>query len=337
MKLEIPAYVDLLQASALLEGHAIKTPVIENERLNSICGHRLFLKNETAQKTGTFKYRGAFSRLSAMSAKERSRGVVAFSSGNQAHGVALAAKELEISATIVMPTTAPKKKKKGTSKHGAKIVEYNPIKQDREVIARQIARDENRIVVPSYDDPYIITGQGSCGLEFANQCADMGVELDVVITPIGGGGLCAGLSLAFRELSPKTKIYGAEPIDYDDHVRSLKSGRRESNNHNVPSLCDALLSPSPGKITFAINRHSLSEVFPILDNECLLTMALLHETAGLVGEPGGVSALAAVLTGKLHTKPGSNIGVILSGGNVDDNVFDMAARAKAQFSVSPAG
>ena len=337
MKLEIPTYVDLLQAAARLEGHAIKTQIVQNEKLNKICGHNLYLKNETAQKTGTFKYRGAYSRLSAMTPDERKRGVVAFSSGNHAQGVALAAKELGISATIVMPTTAPKKKKLGTLSHGAKIVEYDPIKQDREVIARQIARDENRVVVPSYDDPYIISGQGSCGLEFANQCADLGVDLDAIIMPIGGGGLCGGTSLVFRELSPHTKIYGAEPIDYDDHVRSLRSGRRESNKHHIPSLCDALLSPSPGKITFAINQKSLSDVFPVLDSECLITMALIHETVDLIVEPGGSSALAAVLSGKLRLKPGSNIGVILSGGNVDDDVFEMALQAKEKYLIGPAG
>ena len=337
MKLEIPTYVDLLQAAARLEGHALKTPVIQNKRLNSICGYNLYLKNETAQKTGTFKYRGAYSRLSAMSADERARGVVAFSSGNHAQGVALAAKELGIKATIVMPNTAPKMKKSGTLSHGAKIVEYDPARQDREVIARQISQQENRVVVPSYDDPYIISGQGSCGLEFANQCADMGVDLDAVITPIGGGGLCAGLSLAFRELSPHTKVYGAEPYHYDDHVRSLKSGRLETNDNLIPSLCDALLSPSPGHITFAVNRHSLSDVFRVLDDECLLTMALMSENTGIVVEPGGSSALAAVLSGQLNITPGANIGVILSGGNVDDEVFALTTKAKSQFLIGPAG
>jgi threonine dehydratase len=337
MKLEIPTYVDLLQAAARLEGHALKTPVVQNQKLNGICGYNLFLKNETAQKTGTFKYRGAYSRLSAMTPDERARGVVAFSSGNHAQGVALAAKELGISATIVMPSTAPKKKKQGTLSHGAKIVEYDSTRQDREVIARQISRDENRVVVPSYDDPYIISGQGSCGLEFAHQCADMGVELDAVVTPIGGGGLCAGLSLAVRELSPHTKIYGAEPYHYDDHVRSLRSGRFETNDNLIPSLCDALLSPSPGRITFAVNRNSLSAVFSVLDNECLLTMALMVENTGIVVEPGGSAALTAVLSGQLKAKPGANIGIILSGGNVDEDVFALAAEAKDKFLVGPAG
>lgn len=337
MKLEIPTYVDLLQAAARLEGHARKTPIIRNDKLNSICGYNLFLKNETAQKTGTFKYRGAYSRLSALTPDERARGVVAFSSGNHAQGVSLAAKELGISATIVMPTTAPKKKKKGTLSHGAKIVEYNSTHQDREVIAREISVKENRVVVPSYDDSYIISGQGSCGLEFANQCADMGIELDAVVTPIGGGGLCAGLSLAFRELSPHTKIYGAEPYHYDDHVRSLRSGRIETNDNLVPSLCDALLSPSPGRITFAVNRHSLSAVFAVLDDECLLSMALMDENTGIVVEPGGCAALTAVLSGQLIAEKGANIGVILSGGNVDDDVFAMASKAKDRFLVGPAG
>jgi threonine dehydratase len=337
MGLETPTYADILKAAARLDQHAVYTPVIQSPRLNKICSHNLYLKNETDQKTSTFKYRGAYNRLSALNDSERKRGVVAFSSGNHAQGVALAAKELGISATIVMPTTAPAKKRKGTLSHGALLVEYDPLTEDREVIARQISKAENRVVVPSYDDPFIISGQGTCGLELAAYCEDEGVKLDAVIMPIGGGGLCAGTSLAFNKLSPSTKIYGAEPIDYDDHIRSLKSGRRESNKHQIPSLCDALLSPSPGKITFAINRKSLSGVIPILDSEALLTMAAMYDATGVVLEPGGATALAAVLSGKLQLPQNSNIGVILSGGNVDHKTFNLAAAAKKELLKSPAG
>jgi len=337
MSLETPTYKDLLQAAARLDGHARTTPLIHGTSLNKICGHSLYLKNETAQKTGTFKYRGAFSRLSALSQEERAKGVVAFSSGNHAQGVALAAKELGIDATIVMPTTAPARKREGTLSHGVTLVEYDPQTQDREVIARDIARREGRIVVPSYDDPYIICGQGTSGLELAQQSADLGVSLDALITPIGGGGLCAGISLAFRKLSPKTKIFGAEPVDYDDHIRSLRSGRRENNKHQKPSLCDALLSPSPGKITFAINKHSLSAVYPVTDEEALLAMAAMYDATGVVLEPGGATALAAVLSQKLDMPAGSNVGVILSGGNVDLSVFELALRTKKDLLESPAG
>jgi len=337
MGLETPTYADVLKAAARLDGHAYKTPILKNTSLDRICGHNLFLKNETEQKTGTFKYRGAYSRLSAMTEAERKRGVVAFSSGNHAQGVALAAKELGISATIVMPTTAPAKKREGTLSHGAKLVEYDPKTEDREVIARRISKEEKRIVVPSYDDPYIVTGQGTCGLEFATECQDMGVTLDAVIMPIGGGGLCGGTSLTFNKLSPKTRVFGAEPFDYDDHVRSLRSGRRESNKHQTPSLCDALLSPSPGKITFAINKHSLSAVYRILDSEALLTMAAMHEATGVVLEPGGATALAAVISGKLPLTERSNIGVILSGGNVDKDVFQQALKLKNDLLIGPAG
>jgi threonine dehydratase len=337
MRIATPTYADVLKAAVRLDGHAVRTPVITSAKLNAICGLNLFLKNETAQKTGTFKYRGAYSRLSAMTPKERARGVVAFSSGNHAQGVALAAKELGISATIVMPTTAPATKKQGTLSHRATLVEYNPKTEDREIIARQIAKKENRVVVPSYDDPYIISGQGTCGLEFASHCLDEGVHLDAVIMPIGGGGLCAGTSLAFGKLSPDTKIFAAEPLHYDDHYRSLKSGRRQSNDNLHPSLCDALLSPSPGKITFAVNKRSLSGVLLVTDEECLLTMVAMREATGVVLEPGGGAALTAVLSGKLPIPPGSNIGIILSGGNVDAEVLERSSKTRDLMSIGPAG
>lgn len=334
MKIETPTYADVLAAALRLEGHAVKTSVVQNPTLNLICGHQLFLKNETEQKTGTFKYRGAYSRLSALTKAERKSGVVAFSSGNHAQGVALAAKELGISATIVMPITAPQKKKKGTLSHGATLVEYNPKTQDREAIAKQISQEQGRIVVPSYDDPFIISGQGTCGLEFAAYCRDSDVRLDAVIMPIGGGGLCAGTSLSFGKLSSRTKIFAAEPIHYDDHYRSLRSGRRETNDNIHSSLCDALLSPSPGEITFAINHKSLSGIIRVTDEECLLTMALVRETTGITLEPGGSAALAAVLSGRLPLRSGSKIGVILSGGNVDEDVVKLSHKAKANLSKS---
>lgn len=324
MVLEIPTYQDVILAANRLKGHAKQTPLLRHDLLDEISGLKLFLKNETVQKTGTFKYRGAYSRLSVLNARERARGVVAYSSGNHAQGVALAAKELGIDAVIVMPKTAPLKKKQGTLSHGAKIIEYDPETESREEIAAKIANSENRVIVPAYDDPYIIAGQGSCGKEIAEQCSEQGINLDYVIAPIGGGGLCAGLSLSMNALSPQTKIFGVEPTEYDDTYRSLKSGKIEANINPAPTLCDALMSPSPGQITFAINKHSLSGVFRVTDIECLLTIALVRDLFGVTLEPGGSVALTAMLTGRHGFTSKSNVAVILSGGNVDDHVLEMA-------------
>ncbi|MBL4870026.1 MAG: threonine/serine dehydratase [Robiginitomaculum sp.] len=324
MVLEIPTYQDVILAAKRLKGHAKLTPLLRHDLLDAISGLKLFLKNETAQKTGTFKYRGAYSRLSALNAEDIARGVVAYSSGNHAQGVALASKELGIDAVIVMPKTAPLKKKQGTLSHGAHIIEYDPVTEIREKIAAKIAKSENRIIVPAYDDPYIIAGQGTCGKEIAEQCREQGINLDCAIAPIGGGGLCAGLSLSMNALSPNTKIFGAEPAEYDDTYRSLKSGNIETNINPAPTLCDALMSPAPGQITFAINKHSLSGVFRVTDAECLLTMALVQDLLGVTLEPGGSAALTAMLTGRHGFTPNSNVAVILSGGNVDDHVMEMA-------------
>ncbi len=327
MDLEIPTYSDVQAAALRLQGHAKKTPLIRHDVLDQISGLRLFLKNETAQKTGTFKYRGAYSRLSALNQKERSRGVVAFSSGNHAQGVALSAKELGINAVIVMPRTAPLKKKQGTLSHGAKVIEYDPETEVREVVAEKIAKAENRVVVPAYDDPYVISGQGTCGKEIAEECTEQGIKLDSVVTPIGGGGLCAGLSLSMKALSPLTQIYAAEPIEYDDTYQSLKHGSIKSNINPSPTLCDALMSPAPGNITFAINQRSLSGVFRVTDAECLLTIALMEELLGIIVEPGGSAALTAVLNGRHGFVQGATVGIILSGGNVDDIVLEHARRS----------
>ncbi|PHR93407.1 MAG: pyridoxal-5'-phosphate-dependent protein [Robiginitomaculum sp.] len=326
--LGIPTYEDVKSAALRLKGHIKETPILRHDRLDEISGLKLFLKNETAQKTGTFKYRGAFSRLSALNEAQKQQGVVAFSSGNHAQGVALAAKELGISAIIVMPKTAPLKKKQGTRSHGATIVEYDPKTQVREEIAAQIGARDNRIVVPAYDDAHVISGQGSVGKEICEYFSALDTTLDALITPVGGGGLCAGISLSMQALSPKTKIYAAEPINYDDTYRSLQLGARVANANPPPTLCDALMSPSPGEITFSINQHSLSGVFRVTDQECLQAMAWVHELLGVTIEPGGSVALAAALSGQTGIAQGSTIAIVLSGGNVDDDVMALALQTK---------
>ena len=324
MTLEIPTYLDIAAARARLKGHALVTPLLRHDLLDKISGLNLFLKNETVQKSGAFKYRGAYSRLSLLNEAERKSGVVAFSSGNHAQGVALAAKELGISAIIVMPSTAPLKKKQGTLSHGARIVEYDPITMSREKLGADIATREKRTLVPPFDDKYVIAGQGTCGIEIVEQAKEIGVELAALITPIGGGGLCAGINLALQQLSPRTKIYGGEPVNYDDHARSLRANKRVTNHPAPLSLCDALMSPAPGEITFQINAKRLSGIFPMTDEECLLAMVLAKETLGITLEPGGAIALAAALSRPHALKPGANVAVVLSGGNVDDNVVTLA-------------
>lgn len=299
---------------------------MRHDHLDEISGVNLYLKNETAQKSGAFKYRGAYARLSLLSEAERKGGVVAFSSGNHAQGIAIAAKELGIPATIVMPNTAPLRKKQGTLSHGAKIVEYDPATTDRALLAANIAKQKSAILVPPFDDKYVIAGQGTCGIELIEQCADISIELDALITPVGGGGLCAGINLAFEQLSPHTKIYGGEPVNYDDHAKSLHAGKRVSNTPAPLSICDALMSPAPGELTFEVNRRRLSGIFPMSDEACLMAMALAKETLDITLEPGGAIALAAALSRPKPIRPGSNVCVILSGGNVDDHVFDRAER-----------
>ncbi len=320
MKLECPTYGDIKQAAERLSGHAVTTPLRSHPLLNKIARCNLYLKDETAQKTGTFKYRGARSRLSLLTEDEKRRGVVAFSSGNHAQGVALSARELGTDAVIVMPSSAPDKKKRGTLDLGARIVEYDIATQSREEIAARIAREENRVVVPAFDDRYVIAGQGTCGLELMAQCRQSGVIPDIVITPMGGGGLTAGIGLAVKTLSPKTKMYGAEPVDFDDQYRSLRTGKRQAIRPGGTTICDALMSPMPGRLTFALNKHQLSGIFRVTDWECLLTMKLAWDTLGIKLEPGGAIALAAALS-RLDISPDTNVCVVLSGGNVDETIF----------------
>lgn len=317
-------YEDVLAAQDRLAGHVRQTPLIRSEVIDIMTGKTVWFKPECTQKVGAFKYRGAFNRLSAMSADERAKGVVAFSSGNHAQGVARAAKELGMSAVIVMPEDAPNIKVAGVLRDGAKIVSYDRHTENREEISAQIAKDEGRIVVPSYDDPYIIAGQGTTGIEIVEETNRINVLLDAVITPMGGGGLCAGTSLAVKALSPNTRIFGAEPNDYNDHQLSIRAGRRIACESSAQTLCDAIMTPIPGNLTFPINKKNVEDVFTVSDIECLFAMAVIKKELGIQVEPGGVVGFAAILSGQFEDKDIQNICVVLSGGNVDPEI---AARA----------
>ncbi|MDA8707914.1 threonine/serine dehydratase [Hellea sp.] len=313
----LPTFDDVKAAAARIEGHAVKTQLLRSDVIDLMSGKTVWFKPECNQKVGAFKYRGGFNRLSAMSLPEKKRGVVAYSSGNHAQGVSRAAKELGISAIIVMPEDAPEVKVAGVKDDGAEIVFYDRQTQSRESIAHDIAVRDGRVIVPSFDDPFIISGQGTVGLEIAKS----DIEFDALITCVGGGGLCAGISLAMNALSPDTKMYGAEPEDYNDHQQSLSSGKRESLKTTPPTLCDALMTPQPGELTWPINSQSLSDVFLVSDFDCLMTMAIAKRELGVQLEPGGAVAMAALLTGALSDKPDlKTICIILSGGNVDPKI-----------------
>ncbi len=315
-----PAAADIEAAARRLAGHAVETPLLESPALNERVGGRVLIKAETLQRIGAFKFRGAYNRLSQLNAGERARGVVAFSSGNHAQGVALAARLLGIPAVIVMPADAPAVKLESTRALGAEIRLYDRASEDREAIAAEIAAVRGATLVPSYDDRSIICGQGTVGLELMRQAAAAGAEIDAVVGPIGGGGLMSGVCIAVRAASASTRLIGVEPEGYDDTRRSLAAGERTGAPPAPRSLCDALESPMPGKLTFPILQSHLAEIVTVSDAEVADAMRYAFASLKLVVEPGGCVALAAVLAGKV-AGPGKTAAIILSGGNVDPALF----------------
>ncbi len=312
---------DIEAAAGRLLGHAVLTPLIESPALNERLGRRVLIKPETLQRVGAFKFRGAYNRLVQLSAEERTRGVVAFSSGNHAQGVALAAKLLGMQALIVMPSDAPAVKVEATRGYGAEIRMYDRLTEDRVAIAAQIAAERGSVVVPAFDDSHVIAGQGTVGLELVRQAQAMGVTLDVVACPIGGGGLLAGVSTAVKALSPGTAIVGVEPEGFDDTLRSLQAGERVTLAPTTRSMCDALETPAPGALTFPILQKTLADVAVVTDAEVAQAMRYAFSTLKLVVEPGGAAALAALLAGKVKSWADGSTGLVLSGGNVDPGLF----------------
>jgi len=316
----LPDFDDVQAAAQRLAGRAQRTPLLFNTALDEHTGGRILLKAETLQHTGSFKFRGAYNRLSRLDASERAAGVVAFSSGNHAQGVAAAARLLGLRATIVMPSDAPRVKMRNTVALGAEVVEYDRMRESREEIAARIARQRGAVLVPSFDDPDVIAGQGTVGLEIAEQAAQAGVRLDDVVVCTSGGGLVAGIGLAIRATSPSTRIWTAEPEGHDDHRRSLEAGRRVSNEPGTRSICDALLAPAPGVLTFEINRRQLAGGLAVSDDEVRRAIAYAARTLKLVVEPGGAVGLAAVLADRFPVR-GRAVAVVLSGGNIDDELL----------------
>jgi threonine dehydratase len=314
----IPDFDDVRAAARRLEGHARRTPLLADTPLDRLTGGRILLKLETLQHTGSFKFRGAWNRLVQLDEAERRAGVVAFSSGNHAQGVAAAARRLGVHATIVMPSDAPRVKLQNTREMGAEIVEYDRAHESREQIAARLATERGATLVPSYDDPDVIAGQGTVGLEIAEQAAELGLTLDDVVICCSGGGLTAGIAIAIAQLAPQAGVWTAEPAAYDDHRRSLAVGRRQRNDPGAPpSICDALLAPIPGELTFAINQPLLRGGLAVSEDEVRQAIVFAARTLKLVVEPGGAVALAAVLAGKLDVG-GRTVAVTLSGGNIED-------------------
>ena len=306
---------DVEAAARRLAGVAVVTPVLESEALNERVGARLLIKAEPLQRTGSFKFRGAYNAIATL----RPPAVVAYSSGNHAQGVAAAARLLGIPATIVMPADAPRIKLENTRALGARVVTYDRLKDSREAIGAAIAAETGAVLIRPYDEPLVIAGQGTAGLELARQVAARGTTLDAALVCCGGGGLIAGCALALKAARPETAVYAIEPEGYDDTARSLAAGERVGNPAPGPTLCDALLAPTPGEITFAINRRLLAGGVAVSDAEVRAAMRLAFHHLKLVIEPGGAVSLAAALYGKLPLR--GTVGIVVSGGNVDPEVY----------------
>jgi threonine dehydratase len=299
---------------------AVRTPLLSSPVLNERIGTKVFLKPEMLQRTGSFKFRGAFNKVSSIPESARGGGVVAFSSGNHAQGVAAAAKILNMQATIVMPSDAPLSKRERTKAYGAEVVLYDRAREDREAIARDIAGPRGATLVRPYDDPFVIAGQGTVGREIADDMAALGLTPDIVVAPASGGGLIAGIATAIKARYPQAAIMVAEPDGYDDHALSLRAGKREAHHAEGRTICDALMAAMPGEMTFAINGKLLAQGVTASDAEVGAAVAFAYRELKLVVEPGGAVGLAALLAGHIDVG-GKNVVIVLSGGNVDADLF----------------
>jgi threonine dehydratase len=311
---------DIEAAARRLAGIAIETPLLQSSQLDEMTGGTVLLKPECLQRVGSFKIRGAYNLLSQLSPEQARRGVVAWSSGNHAQGVAAAGAMLGIDTTIVMPEDAPVAKLENTRRLGGEVITYDRYSGDREAIAREIAAERGSELVPSYDHADIIAGQGTVGLEIAEQSVALGMPVEQVLIPCGGGGLSSGSAVALKARLPDVAVFTVEPENYDDTAQSLQSGRRVSVSTTQRSVCDALLVASPGELTFDIMREYVDAGLVVSDEEVRSAMRFAFRDLKLVIEPGGAAALAAVLAGKIDLE-GKTTAVVLSGGNVDVELF----------------
>jgi threonine dehydratase len=325
MTIEAPSFglADIEEARGRIAGETVLTPLISSSVLDDLVGGQVFLKCETLQRTGSFKFRGAYNALAAMSEAERRHGVVAVSSGNHAQGIAQAAQLFGVHATIVMPSSAPAIKRERVERLGATVVPYDRVRNDRNILAQEIIERTGAAFVHPYDDVHVMAGQGTLGLEAVDQLNALGLEADVGLVCCGGGGLCAGVSTVWRDAYPKSTLYAVEPDEFDDTVRSLASGQRESNEPEASSICDAILTQSPGELTFPINMANRVRGLSVSDDEVLQAVAFVFRELKLVVEPGGAVCLAALLAGKVDAS-GQIVLAVLSGGNAEPS---MIARA----------
>ncbi len=309
-------------ARVRLDGHVRRTPLLSSPFLDDIAGRRVFVKPECLQHTGSFKFRGAWSAVSGLLPEVRAKGVIAFSSGNHAQGVALAAKLHSIPSVIIMPSDAPRIKIDNTRAYGADVVLYDRANEDRDAIGARLSEERGLTLIKPFDEPLVIAGQGTTGLEIAEQASEEGIEKAQVLVPTGGGGLISGIALALHAKAEGLRARPCEPKGFDDVARSLASGRIERNVRQSGSQCDAIVTPQPGNVTFPIMSRLCGPGLVVSEEEALHAVALAFNRLKIVVEPGGAVALAAAL---FHGQelPDTVI-AICSGGNVDADVFRLA-------------
>ncbi|MCQ1569256.1 threonine/serine dehydratase [Neorhizobium galegae] len=309
-------------ARVRLDGHVRRTPLLSSPFLDDIAGRRVFVKPECLQHTGSFKFRGAWSAISALSPDVRAKGVIAFSSGNHAQGVALAARMHGIPSVIIMPSDAPRIKIENTRAYGADVVLYDRLNEDRDVIGARLSQERGLTLIKPFDEPLVIAGQGTTGLEIAEQAKEEGIEKADVLVPTGGGGFISGVALALSAKAPGFVVHPCEPQGFDDVTRSLASGQIERNATQGGSLCDAIVTPQPGNITFPIMSKLCGAGLVVTDDEALHAVALAFSRLKIVVEPGGAVALAAALF--RGETLGDTVIAVCSGGNIDPDIFRLA-------------
>ena len=315
------SYEGVLDAARQIAPAAVRTPLIEHPALNERVGGRVLLKAETLQVAGSFKFRGAYNRISRLGEDEKAKGVVAYSSGNHAQGVAAAAKAVGTRALIVMPSDSPAVKVEGVRAFGGEVRLYDRWTESREAIGAEIARERGCVLVPPFDDPFVIEGQGTTALEILDQAATMGAgPVNQLLCGVSGGGLMAGINLVLEARSADTRAVVVEPAGFDDHGRSLAQGARATHGEATPSICDALMAPMPGELTFPINQRRVQDSLTVTDAEVAEAMRFAFRWLKLVVEPGGAVSLAALLAGKIPAEERTTV-VMLTGGNVDPALF----------------
>lgn len=313
---DLPTFADVSDAARHIGAACIVTPLLESPVLNARVGGRLLVKAEGLQRTGSFKMRGAYNRMRLLSADERRRGVVAYSSGNHGQAVAAAARMLGTTATVVMPSDVPHVKAEKTRALGAEVLFYDRQRDDRVAIGNRLAEERGLVMVPPFEDRFVMAGAGTVALEMVQQADAMGAPIDILVACCSGGGLTAGSALVMRELRPDGEVYAAEPEGFDDTARSLAAGHRVQNEPGRSSICDSVLAVTPGALTFAVNRERLTGALVVSDAEVIDAMRVAFRELGLVAEPGGAVALAAILSGRLALG-GRTVAVTLSGSNID--------------------